>query len=63
VFSQRREKERLYSVNTETLEPLFKLVDYHSKKYCPTEGKCLSAKDLRKLRKKEALKPLYVNKQ
>lgn len=63
VFSQKREKKRLYSLNTETLEPLFKLVDYHSKKYCPTKGKCLSVRDLKKLRKKEALKPLYVKKQ
>jgi len=60
VFSERRKKERLYSLNKETVEPIFKIFRYHSKKYCPTGGKCLTHKGLRELKKKEAAVPSYV---
>jgi DNA-binding transcriptional ArsR family regulator len=54
VFSERKEKRRIYSLNKETAEPLFKLFDYHSQKYCPTRGTCLTEKGIRRMRKKEA---------
>jgi len=60
VFSKRKEKQRLYSLNKETAEPLFKLFDYHAQKYCPARGKCLSEKGLRQMRKKEASGQLHV---
>jgi DNA-binding transcriptional ArsR family regulator len=60
VFSKRKEKQRLYSLNKETAEPLFKLFDYHAQKYCPTRGKCLTEKGLRQFRKKEASGQLHV---
>jgi ArsR family transcriptional regulator len=60
VFSERKEKRRIYSLNKETVEPLFKLFDYHAQKYCPTRGKCLTEKGLRHLRKKEASGQLHV---
>lgn len=60
VFSERKKKERFYSVNKETMEPLFKTFAYHYKKYCPTKGKCLTDKDLRERRKRAASKKLYV---
>jgi DNA-binding transcriptional ArsR family regulator len=60
VFSERRKKQRVYSLNKETAEPLFKLFDHHAQKYCPTRGKCLTEKGLRKLRKKEASGQLRV---
>ena len=60
VFSERKEKQRIYSLNKETAEPLFKLFDYHARKYCPTRGKCLTEKGLRRLRKKEASGQLNV---
>ena len=60
VFSERKEKQRFYSLNKETVEPLFKLFAYHSQKYCPTRGKCLSQKGLRALRRKEASGQLKV---
>jgi DNA-binding transcriptional ArsR family regulator len=60
VFSERKEKQRLYSLNKETAEPLFKLLDYHAQKYCPTRGTCLTEKGLRQLRKKEASGQLHV---
>ena len=60
VFSKRKEKQRLYSLNKETAEPMFKLFDYHAQKYCPTRGKCLTEKGLRQLRKNEASGQLHV---
>jgi DNA-binding transcriptional ArsR family regulator len=60
VFSERREKQRFYSLNKETVEPLFKLFDHHAQKYCPTRGKCLTEKGLRQLRKKQASGQLHV---
>jgi len=60
VFSERRKKERFYSLNKETLEQLFKIFSYHAKKYCPTEGECLTDRSLRKQREKDASSPLYV---
>ena len=60
VFSERKEKQRIYSLNKETAEPMFKLFDYHAQKYCPTRGTCLTEKGLRQLRKKEASGQLHV---
>ena len=60
VFSERKEKRRIYSLNKETAEPLFKLFDYHAQKYCPARGKCLTEKGLRQFRKKEASGQLHV---
>ena len=60
VFSERKEKQRIYSLNKETVEPLFELFAYHSQKYCPTRGKCLTQKGLRELRKKDASGQLRV---
>lgn len=60
VFSERKEKQRIYSLNKETVEPVFKLFTHHSQKYCPKRGKCLSEKGLRELRKKDASGQLHV---
>jgi DNA-binding transcriptional ArsR family regulator len=60
VFSERREKRRIYSLNRETAGRLFELLDYHSQKYCPTQGSCLTEKGLRQIRKKEASSRLHV---
>jgi DNA-binding transcriptional ArsR family regulator len=60
VLSERKAKQRIYSLNRETVEPLFKLFTNHSQKYCPTGGKCLTEKGLRQLRKKQASNQLHV---
>jgi DNA-binding transcriptional ArsR family regulator len=60
VFSERRKKERFYFLNKETMERLFKIFSYHAKKYCPTEGKCLTGKGLQEQKKKDATSPLYL---
>jgi DNA-binding transcriptional ArsR family regulator len=60
VFSERKEKQRIYSLNKETAEPLFELIDYHAQKYCPVRGTCLTERGLRQMRKKEASGRLHV---
>ena len=60
VFSERRKKERFYSLNKETMERLFKTFSYHAEKYCPTEGKCLTYKGLQEKKKKNASSSLYL---
>jgi DNA-binding transcriptional ArsR family regulator len=60
VFSERKEKERYYSLNRETMEPLFKSFAYHSKKYCPEKGRCLTDRGVRMRRKKDAESSSHV---
>jgi DNA-binding transcriptional ArsR family regulator len=40
ILAERRGKERRYSLNRETMEPLFKIINGHAEKYCPTKGRC-----------------------
>ena len=40
VYIQREGKKRIYSVNEETVGALFKAVEIHAEKFCPTGGKC-----------------------
>ena len=61
VFSEKMKKERLYSLNRETIEPLFKTFAYHSKKYCSSSQKCLTPRARQNRRIKTASKRLYVN--
>jgi len=61
VFSERRKKKRLYSLNRETMEPIFELFAHHAKKYCPEDGRCLTGKHLKEKTKKEAAKTLYLS--
>mgnify|MGYP001030018900 FL=1 len=43
IFTERRWKERVYSLNKETMEPLFNLIVNHARKHCPRRGRCLEA--------------------
>ena len=40
VYIKRDGKKRIYSVNKETVSALFKAVEVHAEKFCPTGGKC-----------------------
>lgn len=60
VFSERKKRQRIYSLNKGTVEPLFELFDFHAKKYCPPQGTCRTERGLRQMRKKEASGPLHV---
>jgi len=41
VFVERKWKERVYSLNKITMEPIFKIFEDHAENYCPKKGKCL----------------------
>jgi len=60
VFSERKKKKRFYSLNKETMEQLFKIFDYHARKYCPTEGECLMDRGLQKMKKRNASTSFYL---
>jgi DNA-binding transcriptional ArsR family regulator len=41
IYLQRKGKQRIYSVNHETIDALFRVIENHAQKFCPTGGKCL----------------------
>jgi len=41
IYLERKGKQRIYSLNHETIDALFKAVENHAEKFCPTGGKCL----------------------
>lgn len=45
VESSKKGKQRIYSLNTETIVPLMELVEKHVKKYCNEQCKTKGAKD------------------
>jgi len=42
ISTKKQGKQRVYSANQETVGALFKTIENHAKKYCPTGGKCLT---------------------
>jgi DNA-binding transcriptional ArsR family regulator len=40
VYIKREGKKRIYFVNKETVGELFRVVNNHAEKFCPTKGKC-----------------------
>jgi len=44
VFVERKGKKRIYSLNRETMEPMYKIIVNHMKKYCPENGGCLESR-------------------
>ena len=60
ISSQKKKKEHLYSLNRETMEPIFKTFTYHSEKYCPTKGKCLTTDQLKEQKRKDASGTIFV---
>ena len=40
IHSERKGKERIYALNGETMETIFKTVENHAQKYCPSKGSC-----------------------
>ena len=45
IFIEKQGKKSIYSANQETVGTLFKAVEVHAEKYCPTGGKCLKEAD------------------
>ena len=48
VFVEKRWRNHVYSLNRETMEPIFKIIDNHAEKYCPYKGECLSVEKKRR---------------
>ena len=44
VHAERQGKERVYTVNNETMDALFRVIENHAEKYCPTGGRCPARK-------------------
>jgi DNA-binding transcriptional ArsR family regulator len=40
IACERRGKEKVYSINTETVEGIFRLVENHAANHCPFHGAC-----------------------
>jgi DNA-binding transcriptional ArsR family regulator len=38
-------KKHVYSINHETIDPIFKAIENHAEKFCPTGGKCLQGEN------------------
>jgi len=41
IAIKRQGKKHIYIVNQETIAPIFKAIENHAQKFCPTGGKCL----------------------
>ncbi len=41
IIIKRQGKKHIYSVNEETIRPIFEAIENHAQKYCPTGGRCL----------------------
>ena len=40
IIGHREGKKRIYTVNVETINPIFEAIENHAQKFCPTGGKC-----------------------
>ncbi len=41
IAIKRQGKKHIYTVNEESIRPIFRAIENHAQKYCPTGGKCL----------------------
>ena len=44
VSGERRGKEKVYSINSETVGGIFKVVENHAARHCPYQGACPESK-------------------
>ena len=47
IFAERQGKKHVYTVNQETIAPIFRTIENHAEKFCPTDGKCLNGETKR----------------
>jgi len=40
VTSEKQGKKHIYTLNQETILPIFSIIQNHAQKFCPTKGKC-----------------------
>jgi DNA-binding transcriptional ArsR family regulator len=41
IAIRKQGKQHIYTVNEESIRPIFGAIENHAQKYCPTGGKCL----------------------
>ena len=41
ILVKQEGKKHIYTVNAETISPIFEAIENHALKFCPTGGKCL----------------------
>jgi DNA-binding transcriptional ArsR family regulator len=46
IAIQKQGKKHIYTVNQETLTPIFEAIQNHAQKFCPTGGKCLKGENI-----------------
>ena len=45
ITIQKQGKKHVYTLNTETMQPIFAAIENHAQKFCPTGGKCLNGEN------------------
>ncbi len=58
--SEGSRKDKLYSLNKETVVPLSELLTFHTSKYCPNLRTCIPTEKLKEYMKKEAGKETFI---
>ncbi len=41
IHVERKGRERIYTINHKTVDPLFKVIENHTVNYCPSGGDCM----------------------
>jgi DNA-binding transcriptional ArsR family regulator len=41
IAIKRKGKKHIYTINEETMRPIFVAIEKHAQKFCPTGGKCM----------------------
>ena len=60
IRSKGSEKNKLYSLNKEILEPLSEILEFHTSKHCPGLTECITEEKLKEYMKHEAAKKMYI---
>jgi DNA-binding transcriptional ArsR family regulator len=45
ILIEKQGKKHIYTVNQETMLPLFKAIENHAQKFCPRGGKCIEGEN------------------
>jgi DNA-binding transcriptional ArsR family regulator len=45
ISTEKQGKKHVYSLNHETIDPIFKAIENHAEKFCPTKGKCFQGEN------------------
>ena len=46
ISIEKQGKKHIYTINQQTLKPIFEAIQNHAEKFCPTGGKCLREENL-----------------